>query len=71
MKANLGGNLDPAHVFGRDPLIDQIWDVLEVQSVLINADRLNPAVLDSYVTAVTQRVAKIPQFSSASIRSAL
>ena len=30
--------------------------------MLINAVRLNPAVLDSHVTAVTQRVAKIPQF---------
>lgn len=39
MKANPGGNLDPAHVFGRDALIEQIWDRLKVQSVLINAER--------------------------------
>ncbi len=39
MKANPGGNLDPDHVVGRDRLIDQIWDLLESQSILINAER--------------------------------
>lgn len=39
MKANPGGNLDPAQVYGRDELIEQLWDQLDVQSLVINAER--------------------------------
>lgn len=39
MKANPGGNLDPEMVYGRDRLIDLIWERLENQSILINAER--------------------------------
>lgn len=39
MKANPGGNLDPKNVYGRDTLIAQLWDRLESQSILINAER--------------------------------
>lgn len=39
MKANPGGNLDPDKVYGRDPLIALLWDRLETQSVVINAER--------------------------------
>ncbi len=38
-KANPGGSLDPKFIFGRDRLIDQIWDVLSRQCVLLNAER--------------------------------
>lgn len=39
MKANPGGNLDPKHVYGRDQVINHLWDQLEQLSVLINAER--------------------------------
>lgn len=39
MKANAGGNLDPQQVYGRDALIDMLWDRLESQSIVINAER--------------------------------
>jgi hypothetical protein len=39
VKANPGGSLDPQFIFGRDPLIRQIWDVLDRQCVLLNAER--------------------------------
>ncbi len=39
MKANPGGNLDPQQVYGRDALIELLWDRLEMQSILINAER--------------------------------
>lgn len=39
MKANPGGNLDPDSVYGRDELIEMLWDRLEVQSILLNAER--------------------------------
>jgi hypothetical protein len=39
MKANPGGNLDPDNVYGRDKLIELIWERLENQSILMNAER--------------------------------
>lgn len=39
MKANPGGNLDPDSVYGRDALIEMLWDRLESQSILLNAER--------------------------------
>ncbi len=39
MKANPGGNLDPQQVYGRDALIELLWDRLEMQSILVNAER--------------------------------
>jgi hypothetical protein len=39
MKANPGGNLDPQQVYGRDALIEMLWDRLESQSIVINAER--------------------------------
>lgn len=39
MKANPGGNLDPTQVYGRDMLIEMLWDRLDSQSILINAER--------------------------------
>ncbi|MCA9138589.1 MAG: hypothetical protein KDB00_17580 [Planctomycetales bacterium] len=39
MKANPGGNLDPDKVYGRDALIEMLWERLETQSILINAER--------------------------------
>ncbi len=38
-KANPGGQIAPDDVIGRDELIEQIWDRLEQQCVLINAER--------------------------------
>ncbi len=38
-KANPGGALDPKFVFGRDKLIEQVWNVLDRQCVLLNAER--------------------------------
>ena len=38
-KANPGGQIAPEDVVGRDKLIEQIWDRLEQQCVLINAER--------------------------------
>lgn len=39
MKANPGGNLDPKQVYGRDAMITLLWDRLDAQSILINAER--------------------------------
>ncbi len=39
MKANPGGNIDPADAYGRDELIARIWEQLETQCVLLNAER--------------------------------
>jgi len=39
MKANPGGQLDIEDVIGRDPLIEVIWDTLELQSVVLVAER--------------------------------
>ena len=39
MKANPGGNLDPTQVYGRDAMIEMLWDRLDSQSILINAER--------------------------------
>lgn len=39
MKANPGGNLAPEMVYGRDQLIESLWERLEHQSILINAER--------------------------------
>lgn len=39
MKANPGGNLDPEGVYGRDKLIELLWDRLENQSILMDAER--------------------------------
>lgn len=39
MKANPGGNLDPDCVYGRENLINILWERLESQSILINAER--------------------------------
>ena len=39
MKANPGGHIAPEHVIGRDNLIDAIWNRLDQQCVLINAER--------------------------------
>ena len=38
MKAIPGGNLDPQQVYGRDKLIELLWDRLETQSIVINAE---------------------------------
>ncbi len=39
VKANPGGSIDPQFIFGRDNLIRQIWDILDRQCVLLNAER--------------------------------
>jgi hypothetical protein len=39
MKANPGGRIAPENVFGRDRLIETIWERLDQQCVLINAER--------------------------------
>lgn len=39
MKANPGGELLPSHVFGRDKLIQQLWRILDRQSVVLTAER--------------------------------
>ena len=39
MKANPGGHIDPKSVFGRDRLIESIWERLNHQCVLLNAER--------------------------------
>ncbi len=39
MKANPGGNLDPEGVYGRDQLISLLWERLENQSILMDAER--------------------------------
>lgn len=39
MRANPGGQLDPAEVVGRDGLIGRLWRVLERQSLVLTAER--------------------------------
>ncbi len=39
MRANPGGQLDPAEVVGRDGLIRRLWRVLERQSLVLTAER--------------------------------
>lgn len=39
MKANLGGQIDPSEVIGRDGLILRLWRVLERQSLVLSAER--------------------------------
>ncbi|MFN7291870.1 MAG: hypothetical protein ACK5YR_06000 [Pirellula sp.] len=39
MKANPGGNLAPEGVYGRDQLINLLWERLENQSILMDAER--------------------------------
>ena len=39
MRANPGGEIDPADVLGRDQLIQSIWRVLERQSLELTAER--------------------------------
>src|SRR5258708_14110696 len=39
MKANPGGQIDVKNILGRDRLINELWDVLEQQSVIITAER--------------------------------
>ncbi len=39
MKANPGGVIDPSNVYGRDLLIAELWQRLDQQSVLVNAER--------------------------------
>ena len=39
MRANPGGEIDPADVLGRGPLIQGIWRVLERQSLELTAER--------------------------------
>lgn len=39
MKANPGGQIDPKDVIGRDTFISQIWEILAVQSIYMNAER--------------------------------
>lgn len=39
MIANPGGYIDPAHLIGRDKLVEQIWKILERQSVVLIAER--------------------------------
>ena len=39
MKANPGGVIDPAHVYGRDGLIAELWRQLDQTCVLMNAER--------------------------------
>ena len=39
MKANPGGVIDPKNVYGRDRLIEGLWERLDQQCVLMNAER--------------------------------
>ena len=39
MRANPGGEIDPAEVIGRDDLIGRLWRVLERQSLVLTAER--------------------------------
>jgi hypothetical protein len=39
MKANPGGELKPEHVVGRDGIIQNLWRVLDRQSVILTAER--------------------------------
>lgn len=39
MKANPGGRIEPDEALGREDLVDQLWTILESQSVYMNAER--------------------------------
>lgn len=39
MRVNIGGQLDPSEVIGRDKLVATIWRTLEKQSVILSAER--------------------------------
>jgi GTP-binding protein HflX len=39
MRASTGGYVDPADVIGRDALIEQIWQILDDQSLVLTAER--------------------------------
>ena len=39
MKANPGGQIDSKSVIGRDELIQQLWETVESQSLVITAER--------------------------------
>lgn len=39
LKANPGGVIAPEHVFGRDELIEELWETLETSSVRLTAER--------------------------------
>jgi hypothetical protein len=39
MKANPGGQLQISEILGREQLIEDLWEVLERQSILITAER--------------------------------
>lgn len=39
MRANPGGEIPPAEVFGRDKLIERLWRILERQSLVLSAER--------------------------------
>lgn len=39
MRANPGGQLDPAEIFGRDKLVARLWEVLGRQSLILTAVR--------------------------------
>jgi hypothetical protein len=39
VRANPGGEIDPKDVIGRDSLIDELWTILDSQSVVIVAER--------------------------------
>jgi len=39
MRANPGGEIAPAEVFGRDKLIERLWRILERQSLVLSAER--------------------------------
>ena len=39
LRANPGGEIAPSEVFGRDRLIQQLWRILERQSLVLSAER--------------------------------
>lgn len=39
MKANPGGQIDPKSAIGRTALIQSLWDIIELQSIVITAER--------------------------------
>ncbi|WP_414587283.1 hypothetical protein [Scytonema sp. PCC 10023] len=39
LRANPGGQISPDEVIGRDKLIQQFWEILERQSLMLNAER--------------------------------
>ena len=39
MRTNLGGQIAPDEIIGRDELIEHIWDILDRQSLVLSAER--------------------------------